>query len=95
MDSVCFNEWLLFSYKHVKVHTVGPWLLILDNFSGHDQFLYLDNVHHWFLPQNTTALYQSMYQGIIMPLKVYYRTSLLRELIDELDRIACETAAGI
>ena len=65
-----------------------------DNFSGHDYFPYLPGVTYWYLPAETTALFQPMDQGIIVTLKTSFRAILVRELIESLQYIERDIQAG-
>ncbi len=66
----------------MKKRSNGPRLLILDNFSGHDELQELDGVTYFFLPANTMAKDQPLDQGIISQAKIMYRSIILRETID-------------
>ncbi len=70
MDGDEFSAWVDWWYEEVKNISNGPWLLILDNFSRHDELQELDGVTYFFLPAKTTAKYQPLDQGIISQAKI-------------------------
>ena len=82
MDANTFETWLHFWYAEVQTRSVGPWLLIMDNCSGHDLDFNLPNVRIECLPPNTTPLYQPLDLGLIAQTKIRYRMSLLRHIIN-------------
>ncbi|XP_043476434.1 tigger transposable element-derived protein 1-like [Leptopilina heterotoma] len=61
-------------------------LLTLDNCSSHSLGeLTLSNVNVQFFPANTTSRLQPLDQGIIALMKKYYRTRLVRTLIQAIE----------
>lgn len=89
MNCHSFTQWLHMWYVSVRARSSGPFVLLLDNLSGHENISYLENVTFWFLPAKTTAKFQLMDQGIIVKLKRIYRSFL----IDALLRISNEIRA--
>ncbi len=87
MDGDGFSAWVDWWYEEVINKSNGPWLLILDNFSGHDELQELENVTYVFLPANTTATYQPLDQGVISHTKIKYRSIILRETVDIVARM--------
>ena len=84
MDSSTFKEWLKFWHESVTRISDGPWVLLLDNCTGHDALPGLENVAYCFLPPNTTARFQPLDQGIISMAKTAYKSGLLRKCIEAL-----------
>ena len=95
MDTKCFQDWLLFWYMEARSRTEDRLLLIMDNFSGHEQLPELDGVKYWFLPPGTTAVFQPMDQGVIANLKSRYRTMLISELIASLRIVFAQREMGV
>ncbi len=87
MDSPGFTYWVHWWYEEVKKVSNVPWLLIMDNFSGHYSPPALDNVKYVYLPVHTTATYQPLNQGIISKSKIKYRSKMVRETIDIVSRM--------
>ncbi len=81
MDGDEFFAWVYWWYEEVKNKSNGPWLLILDNCSGHDELQELENVTYFFLPANTTATYQPLDQGVISQTKIKYRSIICAKLL--------------
>lgn len=81
MDYEGFVAWLYTWYSSVLARSSGPWLLLLDKFSGHVELPNLDGVTLCFLSAKKTSAYQPMYQEIIQVLKNIYRTTLLRKYL--------------
>ena len=87
MDADVFKRWLQWWYDEVRKLSSGPWLLILDDCSGHDNLPAFDGVRYFFLPANTTAMYQPLDLGTIAATKIRYRSVLLRKTINILLRM--------
>ncbi len=87
----CFKD-----AKHVPVNytnTKNAWMtsaLFMDNFSGHNIDLVLENVKITFYPPNCTSVLQPLDQGIIKNFKCFYRTKILRQIIGRLDTYTAE-----
>ena len=73
--------WLHRWYAAVQQRSSGPYLLLLDNFSKHVQLPVFHSVLYWFVLPKTTAVFQSMDQGVIAALKNTFRNILLQELV--------------
>ena len=69
MDSERFKDWLQFWYAEIQKESTGPWLLLLNNCSGHKDLPTLSGVSYQFLPANTTVHFQPVDQGIISATK--------------------------
>eukprot|EP00171_Calliarthron_tuberculosum_P000673 IDg673t1 len=87
IDGEKFNDWIHWWYSEVKKITVGPWLLILDNCSGHELHNDLPGFRIVYLPPNYTAKYQPLDLGLISQSKIRYRSLLLRACIDVVIRL--------
>lgn len=84
MTSAIMKDWLLSFYAHIgESRTV---VLLLDNFRAHTHGVELapppSNIRIYFLPANSTSLYQPLDQGIINNLKIYYRKKWLQFMIE-------------
>ncbi len=62
-------------------------MYIIDYCSGHDSLPALDNIKYVLLPENATATYQPLDQGIISKSKLKYRSKMLRQTIDIVSRM--------
>ena len=82
MDSDTFKKWLQFRYVEIQKKSSGPWLLLLDNCSGHKDLPILNGVSYQFLPANTTAHFQPMDQGLICATKKNYKALFLRRAVE-------------
>ena len=82
MDGTVFQVWLKWWYSEVKKRSDGPWLLILDNFEGHNETIDLPGVRVECLPPTCTAVYQPLDLGLISQAKMRYRALLLRSTVD-------------
>ena len=82
MDSEGFLDWINWWYGEVCKKTDGPWLLIMDDCSGHESDISLLGLRIELLPPRTTAKYQTLDLGLIAHSKMRYRSLLLRITID-------------
>ena len=86
MDSQIFEEWV--RKLDQTFPTEGRKIaLLIDNYHAHPSVSHLTNVQLVFLPPNTTSVVQSMDQGVIRSLKVYYRGRVERRLCRALDKM--------
>lgn len=76
-----FVDCLFIQYESIRERSNGPWLLLLESLSGHENLPILLNGNFLYLSENKTSLYQPMDQGIIQMLKNSYRTNLLLEYL--------------
>ncbi|CAF4555308.1 unnamed protein product, partial [Rotaria sp. Silwood2] len=80
MNSSIFSTWL-----HEFDTMIGKQqrkiVLFLDNAPVHPPDIKLDNITLKFFPSNTTALIQSMDQGVIRTIKAYYCRQLVQHII--------------
>ena len=60
-------------------------LLLADNFSDHKVTVQLTNVNLQFYPPNCTAKIKPMDQGVIANFKHFYRSGVIKCLVDVLD----------
>ena len=84
MDRDLFEEWVReldkkFEQQNRKV------VLIIDNCPAHPAIGRLKALQLCFLPHNTTAVTQSMDQGVIRSLKAKYRSRLIKLIIKAID----------
>ena len=88
-DTAIYNKWWNEVFiPTIRKHTQDPVLLVLDNFSGHDDHC-IDpkgQVKVLKLPPNLTSVYQPLDQGMIAALKAGYKCRLLASLVDTADR---------
>jgi DDE superfamily endonuclease len=88
-DKNVTNWWIrtVFILHHASRHGHSHCILLLDNFSGHmiDQSRLPDWLHILFLPPKMTNTYQPADMGMIAALKVGYKATMLRMLLDIFD----------
>jgi hypothetical protein len=89
MTSALFKTWLIRLDNKMKINK-KKIVLFMDNFSGHNIDLVLDNVKIAFYPPNCTSVLQPLDQGIIKNFKCFYRTKILRQIIGRLDTYTAE-----
>ncbi len=89
MDRKIYTHW----WNEVFVPAVRQWTkkpvaLIMDCCSGHDLTLKdpTGQIALYFLPPNTTSIYQPLDQGIISSVKKDYRQRLLAKVVASVDR---------
>jgi DDE superfamily endonuclease/Tc5 transposase DNA-binding domain len=88
MDRITYRYWWDRVFlPAVREFTASPVALIMDQCSGHDSTVTdpLGQVTVYFLPPNTTSIYQPMDQGIIAAVKAHYRRILLENLVDKVE----------
>lgn len=81
MTRVIFEDWLKKLNSKMK-RNKRFILLFLDNCSAHSKLSTYSNIRIEFLPPNTTSKLQPLDQGIIRSFKRFYRTEIVRFLID-------------
>lgn len=84
MTKSIFTDFMIKFNSRIKAEK-RKVLVILDNFSGHDEHLKLSNIEMVYLPPNCTSILQPLDLGIIKNFKHYYRTALLQEMIEAID----------
>lgn len=84
MTKDIFNEWLLKIDKKFRIQN-RKILLFIDNLSGHAVTVNLTNVKIQFYPPNCTSIIQPLEQGIIQNFKHFYKTGILKSIINKLD----------
>ena len=80
MDSLLFEEWI----KDLDMKFVREgrkMVMIVDNCPAHPHLEGFKSIDLVFLPSNTTAQSQSMYQGVIRSLKAHYRLRAVQKMI--------------
>ena len=63
--------------------------MIVDNCKAHPDVPGLKNINLVFLPSNMTYVMQPMDQGVIRPLKAFYRGKIVKKIIDSLEGSNC------
>jgi hypothetical protein len=86
MTTALFKIWLIKLDNKMKMKNKHI-LLFLDNFSGHNIDLALENIKIAFYLPNCTSVLQPLDQGIIRNFKYFYRTKVLRHIIARLDSV--------
>lgn len=81
MTRVIFENWLKKLNSKMK-RNKRFILLFLDNCSAHSKLGTYSNIRIEFLPPNTTSKLQPLDQGIIRSFKRFYKTEIVRFLID-------------
>ena len=84
MTGEIFNEWLQKIDNQFRSQNRNI-LLLADNFSGHKVTTKLTNVNVQFYPPNCTAKIQPMDQGVIANFKHFYRSGVIKSLVEVLD----------
>ena len=84
MNSDIFEAWVKTIDAKMK-SAKRKILLLVDNCRAHPIISDLEAVELVFLPKNTTAKLQPMDMGVIRSLKAYYRTLLVRKVLECLD----------
>lgn len=84
MTAVLFRQWLQALDKDMKKQK-RKIILFIDNCTAHNDVPTLKNVKLEFLPPNTTSKLQPLDQGIIKVFKGYYRTEIVRKLLECID----------
>ena len=74
MNTAIFQEW----YKFCEWIGDRQVLLLVDNCPAHIKLEARPNVRVLFLPKNTTALSQTLDQGVIKEMKDHYRGFLIQ-----------------
>lgn len=68
-----FYGWVIIWYKSVNSRSSGPWLLLMDNFSGLDSAPNQKGVTFWYFSQNSTYKFQPIDQGMNRSVKISIR----------------------
>ena len=84
LDSVLFEEWVRKIDRKMKAAN-RHILLFIDNCTAHVSVTGLTNTRLIFFPPNCTSRLQPADQGIIQNLKVYYRQTMIRRMLQYLD----------
>ena len=84
IDSVLFEEWVRKIDRKMKAAN-RHILLFIDNCTAHVSVTDLTNTRLIFFPPNCTSRLQPADQGIIQNLKVYYRQTMIRRMLQYLD----------
>ncbi|KAK0166899.1 hypothetical protein PV327_004370 [Microctonus hyperodae] len=91
MNSSLFEEWFETEFvPKVTEFLISEGLpnkaiLFIDNCPAHPTGLSNENIFIEFFPSNTTSLIQPMEQGCLQNLKMFYRQSLMRYIIDNVN----------
>ena len=87
MTTSIMQHWLEAFYRHVGSREV---LLVMDNFSAHATGAQLSppppNVWIWWLPPNSTSLFQPLDQSIILNFKISYKKFWLSYMLGQWDQ---------
>jgi len=84
MTTVLFKQWLQVLDMDMKKKK-RKILLFIDNSTAHNDPPSLKNVKLEYVPPNTTSKLQPLYQGIIKVPKTFYRTKIVRKLLECID----------
>ena len=84
MDSALYEEWVRQLDKRMRLAN-RHILLFVDNCSSHVVVNGLTSIGLVFFPPNCTSKLQPADQGIIQNLKVHYRQTLIRRMLQYLD----------
>ena len=84
MDSALFEKWVRQIERQMRVAN-RHILLFIDNCSSHVSVAGLTNVKLIFFPPNCTNKLQPADQGIIQNVKVHYRKTMIRRMLQCLD----------
>ena len=72
IDTLEFIQWIQKWHEEVKSNSSGPWCLAIDNYSGHDVSIELEDVEIVFLTSKTTVTHQTLDHGLIAHSKIHY-----------------------
>ena len=85
MTAVIWSRWLRDLNMKMRFQKRNI-ILFVDNCSAHKAEETYSKIRIEFLPANTTALIQPCDQGIIRNFKCHYRSFVLRQMLDHLDK---------